>query len=93
MEVYEIICGAIVLVLALLIIILCLMQDDRSQDSMTSALGGGMNESFYGQNEGNTREAALAKLTKILGILCFVIIFCMNVVIPYIMTFFQSTGE
>ena len=88
MEVYEIICGAIVLVLALLIIILCLMQDDRSQDSMTSALGGGMNESFYGQNEGNTREAALAKLTKILGILCFVIIFCMNVVIPYIMTFF-----
>ena len=93
MEVYEIICGAIVLVLALLIIILCLMQDDRSQDSMTSALGGGMNESFYGQNEGNTREAALAKLTKILGIICFVVIFCMNVVIPYIMTFFQSTGE
>ncbi len=93
MEVYEIICGAIVLVLALLIIILCLMQDDRTQDSMTSALGGGMNESFYGQNEGNTREAALAKLTKILGIICFVIIICMNVVIPYIMTFFQSTGE
>lgn len=93
MEVYEIICGAIVLVLALLIIILCLMQDDRSQDSMTSALGGGMNESFYGQNEGNTREAALAKLTKILGILCFVTIICVNVVIPYIMTFFQSTGE
>ena len=62
MEIYEIICGAIVLLLALLIIILCLMQDDKAQDSMTSALGGGINESFYGQNEGNTREAALAAL-------------------------------
>lgn len=87
---YEIICGAVVLLIALLIIILCLMQDNKSQDSMTSALGGGFNESFYGQNEGNTREAALAKLTKILGIIAFIIIICMNIVIPYIMTFFSS---
>lgn len=90
MEIYEIICGAVVLLLSLLIIILCLMQDNKGQDSMTSALGGGANDSFYGHNEGNTREAALAKLTKILGIICFVVILCMNVVVPYIMTFFQS---
>jgi preprotein translocase subunit SecG len=90
MELYEIICGAVVLLIAILIIILCLMQDNKSQDNMTSALGCGFNESFYGQNEGNTREAALAKLTKILGIVAFVLIICMNVVIPYIMTFFQS---
>lgn len=90
MEIYEIICGAVVLLFALLIVILCLMQDNKGQDSMTSALGGGFNESFYGQNEGNTREAALAKLTKILGILAFVVILCMNVVVPYIMTFFNS---
>lgn len=90
MELYEIICGAAVLLISLLIVILCLMQDQKSQDSMTSALGGGFNESFYGQNEGNTREAALAKLTKILGIIGFIIIFCMNIVVPYIMTFFGS---
>ena len=90
MEIYEIICGAVVLLIALLVIILCLMQDNKGQDSMTSALGGGFNESFYGQNEGNTREAALAKLTKILGIVGFVVIIAMNVVIPWIMTFFQS---
>ncbi|MBP0973356.1 MAG: preprotein translocase subunit SecG [Oscillospiraceae bacterium] len=93
MEIYEIICGAVVLLLALLIIVLCLMQDNKGQDSMTSALGGGFNESFYGQNEGNTREAALAKLTRILGILAFVVIFCMNIVVPYVMTFFESTAE
>ena len=90
MEIYEIICGAVVLLLALLIIILCLMQDDKAQDSMTSALGGGFNESFYGQNEGNTREAALAKLTRILGIIALVVIIAMNVIVPWIMTFFQS---
>ena len=93
MELYEIICGAVVLLLALLIIVLCLMQGNKGQDSMTSALGGGFNESFYGQNEGNTREAALAKLTRILGIIGFVVIVCMNVVVPYIMTLFQSTAE
>jgi preprotein translocase subunit SecG len=58
---------------------------------MTSAITGGSNESFYGQNEGRTREAALARLTKILGILAFITIICANFVIPYIMTFFQTT--
>ncbi len=93
MEIYEIICGAVVLLFSLLIIVLCLMQDDKAQDSMTSALGGGFNESFYGQNEGNTREAALAKLTRIIGILAFVVILSMNVVVPYIMTFFEAKAE
>ena len=91
MEIYEIICGAIVLLLALLIVILCLMQDDKAQDSMTSALGGGINDSYFGQNEGNTREAALARLTKILGILAFVVILAMNIFIPWIMTLIQTT--
>lgn len=90
MEIYEIICGAVVLLLALLIIILCLMQDDKAQDSMTSALGGGFNESFYGQNESNTREAALAKLTKILAIIALVVIVAMNVIIPWILTLVQT---
>ena len=92
MEIYEIICGAIVLLLALLSIMLCLMQDDEVQDSVTSGLGGGSTESCYGQNEGNTREAALAKLTKILGIVAFVVIVAMNIIIPWIMTLTQSTA-
>ncbi len=93
MEIYEIICGAVVLLLSLLIIILCLMQDTKTQQNMTSALGGGSNESFYGKNEGRTREAMLQKVTRTLGIIVFLTILAMNIVIPYIMTFFQSTAE
>ncbi len=90
MEIYEIICGAVVLLSSLLIIVLCLMQDSKTQQNMTSALGGGSNESFYGKNEGRTKEAMLQKLTRTFGIIVFVAIILMNVVLPYVMTFFQS---
>ncbi len=93
MPIYEIICGAIVLLASLLIVILCLMQDTKSQQNMTSALGGGVNDSFYGKNEGRTREAMLAKLTRTLGIILFVVIIGMSIVGPYIMTFFETTAE
>ncbi len=90
MEIYEMICGAVVLLLALLIVILCLMQDTKTQQNMTSAITGGSNESFYGKNEGRTKEAMLQKLTRNLAILTFVLILAMNIVIPFIMTFFAS---
>jgi len=90
MQIYEIICGAVVLLLCLLIIILCLMQDEKTQQNMTSALGGGSNDSFYAKNESNTRDAALAKLTKILGIITFVILLVMNIVVPIVTTLMNS---
>lgn len=90
MEIYEIICGAVILLLCLLIIILCLMQDSKVDQNMTSALGGGSNDSFYAQNEGNTRDAALQKLTKILGIVTFVILIVMNIVVPIVTTLTSS---
>ncbi len=93
MELYEMICGAVVLLLSLLIVILCLMQDTKTQQNMTSALGGGSNESFYGKNEGRTREAMLQKITRTFAIIVFVTIVLMNIVIPYIMTFFETTAE
>ena len=92
MAIYEIICGAVGLLLCLLIIVLCLMQDEKTDQNMTSALGGGANDSFYAQNEGNTRDAALQKLTKILGILTFIILIVMNIVVPLIMTL-TASGE
>ncbi len=93
MGIYEIICGAVVLLLCLLVIVLCLMQDEKSQQNMASAITGGSNESFYGKNEGRTREAMLQKVTRTLSILAFVTIIAMNIVIPYIMTFFETTAE
>lgn len=93
MPIYEIICGALVLLFSLLIVILCMMQDTKSQQNMTSAITGGMNDSFYGKNEGRTREAMLAKLTRTLGILLFVAIIVLNIVGPYIMTLIETSAE
>jgi len=86
MEIYEIICGAVVLLISLLVIVLCLMQDQKQQQNMTSALSGGSSDSFYSKNEGNTREAALQKLTRTLGIIAGIALLAMNVVIPLIIT-------
>ncbi len=93
MEIYEMICGAVVLLLSLLIVILCLMQDTKTQQNMTSALGGGSNDSFYSKNEGRTREAMLQKITRTLAIIVFSTIILMNIVLPIIMTFFETTAE
>ena len=86
MEIYEIICGALVLLFCLLIIILCQMQDTKSQQNMTSAITGGSNDSFYGQNQGRTKEAMLAKATKIVAVLFFVL----TLVSCFLIAFFRG---
>ena len=55
-------------------------QDQKSQDSMTAALTGASTESFYGKNEGRTKEAILNKITKVLAILLFVAILAVNII-------------
>ncbi len=76
----EIIGGAVLLVVCIIITLVCLMQDQKSQDSMTSALTGASAESFYGKNEGRTKEAILNKITRTLGIILFVVTLAINLV-------------
>ncbi len=78
MSTLEIIGGIVILVISLLTIILCLSQEQKSQDSMTAALTGASADSFYGKNEGRTKEAILAKITRFLAILLFVVILAVN---------------
>lgn len=73
MSTLEIVGGAVLLAICLAIIVICLMQDQKSQDSMTAALTGASTESFYGKNEGRTKEAILNKITRTLGIILFVV--------------------
>jgi preprotein translocase subunit SecG len=80
MNIFEIIGGIILLVLCISIIVICLMQEQKSQDSMTAALTGASSESFYGKNEGRTREAILAKITRTLGIILFLVVLAVNIV-------------
>ena len=80
MSTLEIIGGAVLLVVCLVIVVLCLSQEQKSQDSMTAALTGASSDSFYGKNEGRTKEAILAKITRVLGIVLFVVTLAVNIV-------------
>lgn len=78
MSTIEIIGGILLIVTSVLAVILCLLQDSKQQQNMTSAITGGANDSFYGQNEGRTKEAILRKITRTLLILFFVITIALN---------------
>ncbi|MCR4795512.1 MULTISPECIES: preprotein translocase subunit SecG [Ruminococcus] len=80
MSTLEIVGGIAILVISLLVIILCLSQEQKSQDSMTAALTGASADSFYGKNEGRTKEAILAKITRTLAILLFIAVLAVNIV-------------
>lgn len=80
MSTLEIIGGAVLLAICLAIIVICLMQDQKSQDSMTAALTGASTDSFYGKNEGRTKEAILNKITRTLGIVLFIVVLAINII-------------
>lgn len=80
MTTLEIVGGIVLLVVCALVILLCLSQDQKSQDSMSAALTGASTDSFYGKNEGRTKEAILNKLTRTLGIIMFLVVLAINLV-------------
>ena len=80
MSTLEIIGGVAILVLSVIIIFICLSQEQKSQDSMTAALTGASADSFYGKNEGRTKEAILAKITRAMAIILFAAVLAVNIV-------------
>ncbi len=80
MSALEIAGGIVLLIVCIAIIFICLAQEQKSQDSMTSALTGASTDSFYGKNEGRTKEAILGKITRALGIILFIVTLAVNIV-------------
>ena len=80
MSTLEIIGGIAILILSFLTIVICLSQEQKSQDSMTAALTGASADSFYGKNEGRTKEAILAKITRAMAIILFIAVLAVNIV-------------
>ncbi len=80
MPTLEIVGGIVLLIISALIIVLCLSQEQKSQDSMSAALTGASSDSFYGRNEGRTKEAILNKITRALGIIMFIIVLAINII-------------
>lgn len=83
MNVIEIIGGIVLLITCVLVILLCLMQDQKQDQNMTSAITGGTYDSAYSKNEGNTKEAILKKWTKWLMIVFFVVTLVVTIVPVY----------
>ena len=80
MSTLEIVGGIVILAICLITIVLCLSQEQKSQDSMTAALTGASADSFYGKNEGRTKEAILAKITRTLSIILFIAVLAVNII-------------
>lgn len=83
MNVFEIIGGVLLIITCLLAVVLCLFQDNKQQQNMTTAITGGANDSFYGKNEGRTKEAILRKITTVLLVIFFVLTIAVNAVIKF----------
>ena len=70
---YEIVFGCALIVVSVLITILVLMQKSND-DGLSGAIVGGSSDTFYGKNKGRTKEAKLAKMTKTLAVVFFVLV-------------------
>lgn len=80
---FEIAVGAVILAVSVILIVICMMQEQKPQNA-TAALTGASNDSFYDKNKGRTKEARLQKITTALAILFFVGILFMDIVMPLI---------
>lgn len=72
--------GIVILLVCLVTIIICLSQEQKTQDSMTAALTGSSAESFYDKNQGRSKEAILNKITRTLAIILFVAVLAVNII-------------
>jgi preprotein translocase subunit SecG len=83
MSVLEIVLGAALLLISVLITLICMLQEQKPQNA-TAALTGASNDSFYDKNRGRTKEARLRKFTTVLTILFFALILFIYIVMPLI---------
>ena len=79
----EIVIGAVLLLISLVTIVICMMQEQKAPNGR-AALKRASNDSLYDTNRGRTKEARLHKLTTILTVLFFVLILFIDIVMPLI---------
>lgn len=76
MAVAEIIVGALVLLLSIVVIFVVLLQEGRRQ-GINGAISGGA-DTFLSKNKARTVDAFLAKWTKVIAIAFFVLVLVAN---------------
>lgn len=79
MEWYEIVVGIVLIITSLILVATVLLQEGRSA-GLSGAIAGGA-ETFLGKGKSKTAEQKLAKITKIVAILFFVLSFVTSTLI------------
>ena len=84
MNTLEMILGAVVLLVSIVLVVICMMQEQKPQNA-TAALTGASNDSVYDKNRGRTKEARLKKITFWFSLVFFVLILFLDIVMPLLM--------
>lgn len=71
MSALEIVLGVLLIFTSLATIVIVLMQKSR-EGGLSGAIAGG-SDTFFGKNKGRTKEAILAKVTRYVAIVFFVL--------------------
>lgn len=81
MSTHEIVLGVFLILLSVLLIAIVLMQKSR-EGGLSGAIAGG-SDTFFGKNKGRTNEARLAKMTRYIAIVFFVLAFAATLLILF----------
>ncbi len=73
--------AGILLILASLVIVLIVLVQESKEQGLTSAIGGGSNDSFYGKNSSRTRDAKLSRFTKVAAVVFFIVTLVVNIIV------------
>lgn len=79
---YEIVIGVVLILTSLILIATVLLQESRSQ-GLSGAIAGGA-ETFLGKGKSKTAEQKLAKITKIVAIIFFVLSLVPSIIVLFI---------
>lgn len=77
MNAFEIIVGIVLIITSLVLVATVLLQESRSA-GLSGAIAGGA-ETFLGKGKSKTAEQKLAKITKIVAIIFFVLSFAFSI--------------
>lgn len=81
MGIIEIIAAIVLIIACIIIVAVVLMQE--SKQGMSNVITGGSNDNYFQKNSGRTKEAQLARFTKVAAITFFIVAIAVNVVAIY----------
>lgn len=82
MQWYEIVVGIVLIITSIALIALVLLQESRSA-GLSGAIAGGA-DTFLGKGKSKTTEQKLAKITKILAIVFFVLALISTLIVLFV---------